>query len=41
MTVQIYAGRLYAFTNDVFAKMDKVVVESWVVSSLMGYTMTS
>ena len=41
MTVQIYPERLYALANHAFAKMDKVVVESWLVSLLMGYTMTS
>ena len=38
--VQIYAERLYALANDAFAKVDKVV-ESRLVSLLMGYTMTS
>ena len=32
---------LNAIPNDAFAKMDKVVVESRLVSLLMGYTMTS
>ena len=27
-TVQVYAERLYALPNDVFAKVDKSVVES-------------
>ena len=40
-TVQIYAERLYALANDAFAKMDKAVIESQLVSLLMGYTMTS
>ena len=42
ISAQAYTERLYAFANDAFAKVYKIVVESQLVGfSLMHYTMTS